>query len=235
MVITNDDGIEAPGLAALEGAVEGFGDLTIAAPDACHSGGGHRVTTQTAIEVAESGEERYTITGTPADCARLALRCLAPDASWLISGINLGGNLGADVYVSGTVAAAREAALLGCPAIAISHYIAPGRTVDWLLAARRARAVIGRLLERGCDPGTFWNVNLPHPPGAAEDVPVIFCPLDYRPMDVRFRKAPEGYVYEGNYHERPRVAGRDIAECFAGNITVTRLHVAHAAEADVLR
>jgi 5'-nucleotidase len=232
IVLTNDDGIEAPGLRALERVVDGA--ITVA-PDCCHSGCGHRVTTDSAIAVAELDPGRFRVTGTPADCARLALRCLAPEADWLISGINRGGNLGTDIYMSGTVAAAREAALLGCPAIAISQYVARGRELDWDLAARRARIVLERLFALGCDEGSFWNVNLAHPSDDGDELPIVFCPADARPMDVRFRKDESGYVYVGDYQARPRNTGGDVAECFAGKITVTRLHVAHAAEADILR
>jgi 5'-nucleotidase len=109
------------------------------------------------------------------------------------------------------VAAAREAALLGSPAIAVSHYVARGRTIDWDLAARRLRPVLDMLLARPLAAGHFWNVNLPHPPDDAPLPAIVFCGLDTRPLAVRYRRDGAAYVYSGDYHTRPRQAGRDIA------------------------
>src|ERR1700688_3567452 len=142
MVLTNDDGIDAPGLTALRNVCAAWGDIVVVAPAECHSSMSHRVTTSELISVTEEGAGRFRVDGTPADCTRLALKCLAPDADWVISGINRGGNLGADTYISGTVAAAREAALMGLPALAISHYVAKGRALNWEAAERRAARAI---------------------------------------------------------------------------------------------
>jgi len=134
LILTNDDGIEAPGLNALENALGSLGELVVVAPEYSQSEIGHQVTTKAPIRVRQISLSRYGVSGTPADCARIALTVFHPDADWLIAGINRGGNLGADIYMSGTVAAAREAALLGIKAIAISHYVADNREVDWALA-----------------------------------------------------------------------------------------------------
>ena len=123
IVIANDDGIDAPGLAALVRCARRLGDVVIVAPQHPQSGIAHRVTTREPILINELEANRHSIDGTPADCARIALKVIAPDAGWLISGINPGANLGSDVYNSGTVAAAREAAILGYRAIAVSQYI----------------------------------------------------------------------------------------------------------------
>ena len=97
IVITNDDGIDTPGLAALEHAARGLGDLVVIAPVAENSNCGHRVTTHAGLRVEQRGPARFAIHGTPADCVRLALHHLASDAGAVLSGINHGGNLGADV------------------------------------------------------------------------------------------------------------------------------------------
>ena len=225
LILTNDDGIEAPGLASLRRACEPLGDLLVIAPDRCHSSMSHRVTTDAAIEVTEIGTNCHRAGGTPADCARIAITCLAPDARWLIAGINRGGNLGADTHISGTVAAAREAALLGRHSIAISHYVAKGRDVDWDAAVRRAGAALARIFAEEQQPGTFWNVNLPHPPEGAREPEIVFCPLDPSPLDVRFRRNGSEFRYYGDYHGRPRLSGSDVDRCFAGDITVSRLTV----------
>ena len=131
VVLTNDDGIEAPGLAALITIISEIAAPVVVAPRIEQSGAAHRVTARLPISFREAGENRYWVDATPADCARVALKHLAPDADWLVSGINPGANLGSDVYNSGTVAAAREAAILGCRSIAISQYISRGHPIDW--------------------------------------------------------------------------------------------------------
>ena len=163
LVLTNDDGIDAPGIAALLAATEGLGRRRVIAPFGAYSGCGHVVTTHAPITITRRDEERFAVEGTPADCARLAICYLEPSVDWLISGINAGGNLGTDVFHSGTVAAAREAAIQGKPGIAISHYIARGRAVDWERGAEWARPILKQLMGTPWEPGTFWNVNLPHP------------------------------------------------------------------------
>src|SRR5262249_30588845 len=162
LLLTNDDGWDAPRLAALWQAAEDLGRCRLVAPIGPLSGCGHRVTTHGPIAITRLGEDRVAVAGTPADCVRLALDHLAPGVAWILSGINAGGNLGADVYHSGTVAAVREGVLHGVPGIALSHYMARGRVIDWPRAARWAAAVLARLLALPWEAGTFWNVNLPH-------------------------------------------------------------------------
>lgn len=227
IVLTNDDGVDAPGLAALAEAVARFGDTAvIVAPAEPHSGCGHRVTTDRPLRVERLGLDRYAVAGTPADCVRLALAELVPDATVVYSGINAGGNLGVDILHSGTVAAAREAALHGRSAIAASQYHRRGTTIDWDRAARWLAAVLGRVrLDDGL-PGEFWNVNLPDP-GAGGALPAIVeCPADVSPLEIGYATTAEGqFEYRGNYHARPRVPGSDIDVCFGGAIAVSRLRV----------
>jgi 5'-nucleotidase len=228
IILTNDDGIDAPGLEALRKVCTPWGDIVIVAPSECHSSMSHRVTTSESIAVTEEGEGRFRVGGTPADCTRLALTCLAPDAAWVISGINRGGNLGADTYISGTVAAAREAALMGFPAVAISHYVAKGRTLNWAAAERRASLAIAHVMAHPPTVGYFWNINLPHPENDEAECELSLCPLDYGPLPVRFAKEGSGYRYCGQYHERPAVPGHDVSECFGGKIAATLIPVRFA-------
>lgn len=230
-VVTNDDGIDAPGIAALVRAASALAEVVVVAPAAAQSGVGHQLTTEGALHTRALDERRYRVDGKPADCTRLALTQFAPHAVWLLSGVNHGANLGSDVYTSGTVAAAREAALLGCRAMAVSQYIGRGREVDWDLTARRLAPVLRMLLARDLAPGRFWNVNLPHPPGDAVELPVVFCRLDTRAHGVRYRREGDVFVYAGDYHERPRQAGRDVDVCMGGRIAVTAVTLEIAAEA----
>jgi len=145
---------------------------------------------------------QYSVEGTPADCARLALKQIAPDAAWLIAGINPGANLGSDVYNSGTVAAAREAAILGYRSIAVSQYIAKNHQINWDITGYHAAAVLKMLMEQDSAPFSFWNVNLPHPLDGQSSIPNEFCDLDINPHKYNFKKDENNYIYEGNIHER---------------------------------
>ena len=223
IILTNDDGIDAPGIKSLEKALEGMGTLVIVAPAEPNSGISHRVTTHDPIQLDTIGTNRYRIAGTPADCSRIALTHIAPDTDWVIAGINRGGNLGADVYISGTVAAVREASLLGYPGIAVSHYVAKNQDVDWPLAERRIAPVVKDLMVRPLPAGCFWNVNLPHPNGTETAIEVVFCPLDTNPFGIRYEKQGNHLIYTGDYHTRPRQPGRDVDVCFGGKISVTQI------------
>lgn len=161
-LVTNDDGMDAPGLAALAEVARAFGDVVVAAPRQNWSVCSHRVTTDAPLRAERLADDRWVVDGTPADCVRLAWAHLAPEFDWVLSGMNHGGNLGADVHHSGTVAAVREASLLGRPGIALSHYRKRGMEIDWPRAADWMRQAIERLLGSPPARDEFWNVNLPH-------------------------------------------------------------------------
>jgi len=176
-----------------------------------------------ALEMAEAdGILQASLTGTPADCVRLTVTTLFPEIDWVLSGINRGGNLGADLYTSGTVAAVREGALLGRPGVAISQYIRRGVALDWGQSVEMALPVMEQLFAEGCPSKGYWNVNLPHL-DAGESAAVIRCDPDNEPLDIRFRKDGDGYHYDGNYRSRRRTEGRDTEQCFGGSITVSCL------------
>ena len=222
IILTNDDGFDAPGLKALEAALHPRGRFTVVAPDGPQSGVAHRITTTGQIEVCTVDRNYYRVSGTPADCSRIALKKLAPDADWLIAGINPGANLGSDVYNSGTVAAAREAAILGCRSIAISQYISADGQIDWNATRHHAGRVLAELLERELPASHYWNVNLPHPISPDDQVTIEFCGLDTLPHKYDYNVDDGGYTYQGSIHERPRAPGKDVAVCFdEGKIAVT--------------
>jgi 5'-nucleotidase len=223
-LLTNDDGIDAPGLEALRQAAEPWGTSVLLAPDRHLSGCSHQATTSRPLELKEVAPGRYSLDGSPADCTRIGLFHLAPHALWVLSGINEGGNLGADVYLSGTVAAAREACLLGKPAIAISQYIRR-RPVDWQQSARWTRRVLEVLLERPPEPGSFWNVNLPQVEMADSAAPeFVYCGVDPSPLPVEYEMMADGkFHYRARYHDRRRLSGHDVEACFAGQITISQI------------
>jgi len=221
LLLTNDDGIDADGLGALLAAARGLGDPVLVAPTGPQSGVSHAVTTDAAVRVEPRGAGRYAVSGTPADCVRVGLHRLIPDAAWVLSGVNHGGNLGADVYYSGTVAAVREAVLHGWPGVALSHYRRRGMDFDWPRAAIWAGRVLADLLARPPVPGAFYNVNLPHLRPDDPDPEVVFCPLDPHPLPLSYRHEEGGMHYDGDYHTRARTAGADVEVCFGGRIAVT--------------
>lgn len=222
LLLTNDDGIEAAGLQALFDAAQAVGKPVVVAPMGPQSGVSHAVTTGRTVGVESQGPGRFAVAGTPADCVRVGLHHLVPDATWVLSGINHGGNLGADVYYSGTVAAVREAVLHGWPGIAFSHYHRRGMEFDWPRVIPGVEQVLRDLLARPPVPGAFYNVNLPHLDPTEPNPEVVFCPLDPNPLPLSYRhEADGGMHYDGNYHGRKRAAGADVEVCFGGRISVT--------------
>jgi 5'-nucleotidase len=221
LLLTNDDGIDAPGLRALFAAAAALGEPTVVAPADHLSGCSHQVTTGQPIRVEARGAGRHAVRGTPADCVRVGLHRLTPEVDWVLSGVNAGGNLGADVHHSGSVAAVREAVLHGIPGVAISHYHRRGLEIDWARASAWLVPLLRELLARPCPQGQFWNVNLPHLEAGAECPEVVHCPLDPTPLPLSFRMEGDLYHYNGDYHQRRRAPGHDVEVCFGGRIAVT--------------
>lgn len=223
IVITNDDGIDEPGLAALEAVCRKVAETVVVAPAGPRSAISHQVTETGSIAVEQRRPGWFAVDGTPADCARLAVCELCRDADWVLAGINAGANLGMDVYVSGTVAAAREAAIHGARALALSQHYRRHGAIDWDGSSRRAAIVIREVLARELRGGEFWNANLPDPlPGRPGDE-IVECELDTSPSAVGYERTAPGFVWRADYHDRPRRAGRDIDVCFGGRIALSRL------------
>lgn len=225
LIVTNDDGIEADGINTLVRLASRRGEVVVVAPAQPQSGVGHTLTTDKPVRVDKLTEERFRVWGTPADCTRLALSQLASDGDWLLSGINNGSNLGVDVYDSGTVAAAREAAILGYKAIALSHYRAKDRSIDWRLAAERIQPVLGRLLSKTLQAGCFLNVNLPHPEHDGVRLETRQAHVDTSPNLMTYARTGDAFRYTGIYQDRPRQPGSDIDTCFDGHISISRIRV----------
>ena len=230
-LLTNDDGIEAPGLAALEAAIVSMGgECTIVAPAVEQSQCGHRVTTRESLLAESRGERRYAVHGTPADCVRVALYGLKMKPDVVLSGVNQGGNMGQDIAISGTVAAVREAAYHGLKAMAFSHYIIGGVAFDWPRVSEWTAQMVASLLKEPLDDGQFWNVNFPHlPPGPLPLPTTVLSHPARSPLGVAFEARQEGghtvYQYTARYADRPQDEGSDVAICFGGKVSVSRLNV----------
>ena len=164
ILITNDDGYQAPGIRALYDALEGLGTLWLVAPSEERSGVGHAFTIRDPLRVdlVEWVPDKcgYAVHGMPADAVKIAIRSIMPEPpSLVVSGINAGENSGVDLFYSGTVAAAMEGMIFGIPAIALS--LASRTYEDYTAAAKFARTITEAVIKRGLPDGVMINVNVP--------------------------------------------------------------------------
>ena len=226
-LLTNDDGIEAAGLAALQTAAHSLGSrVIVVAPAVEQSMCGHRVTTHTPLKVEERGTDRWAVHGTPADCVRVALFGLNLKPDWVLSGINHGGNMGQDLYISGTVAAVREATYHGVKAMAFSHYIVSGIDFDWARIARWTSQMMKRLLAQTLPLDHFWNTNYPHLSPGDFDLPEVRRTQPARsPLNVDFHREGEHLQYTARYAERQQDSGSDVEACFGGSVSVSAVSI----------
>ena len=202
ILLTNDDGIYAPGLRALRDELMKIGDVTVVAPATEQSGTGHSVTLMVPLLVQEIFDERkrflgFAVEGRPADCVKLALLELLPDPpDLLVSGLNAGGNAGINVLYSGTVAAAIEGAFFRQTSIACSLAFTKEKPLDFETGAAHARNVIEQILETKPAAGSLFNVNVPNlENGPVRGIRVV--PQNVAPYVENFvrRVNPRGRTY----------------------------------------
>ncbi|WP_417805464.1 5'/3'-nucleotidase SurE [Thalassospira lucentensis] len=163
ILISNDDGIDAPGIKLLEQLARQFSDdVWVIAPSMEQSGAGHSLTLRRPLRIHKRDDRHYAVDGTPTDCILLGLQQIMRDTppDIVFSGINRGGNLGEDVTYSGTIAAAMEATLLNVPAIAFSQYFS-GEMINWTTAEKHLNDVTKALVEATWPKGVLINVNFP--------------------------------------------------------------------------
>lgn len=238
LLVTNDDGVDAPGLNALAGALAAVGEVWVVAPEREQSAQSHAFTLHKPLRVTEVGERRLAVSGTPADCSYAAIHGLVPTPDLVISGINRGANLGSDVHYSGTVAAAREAVLQGVPSIATSLYIRKGQDV---LQFERAAGVVcdlvRRVLHLGLDSvlpaGHFLNVNIPNGPSIEGSRTTVLGRRRYTAA-VEERLDPRGrrYVWIGGAPTgQEPIEDGDVTWCQRDWVTITPLQLDPTAHA----
>ena len=163
ILLTNDDGVHAPGLQILFSKVQKLGSPVIIAPDRDNSAASHSLTMNRPLRVRELEKDIYSIDGTPTDCVTIGVgKILAKKPDLLISGINPGANLGDDVSYSGTVSAAIEATMLGIPSIAMSLALSDDAPLHYEAAAEFGVKLAALILERGLPRDTLLNVNVPN-------------------------------------------------------------------------
>ncbi|PAY16531.1 5'/3'-nucleotidase SurE [Rhodopirellula sp. SM50] len=242
ILLTNDDGIDAPGIHALYDSVRHAiqvhrpnetVEIIAVAPDRCRSECGHSIVTTHPLTVTTVRENWHSVNGTPVDCIRVAHYAMDFKPDIVFSGINAGANLGVNLMISGTFAAAREASLLGIPALAASHYRRPDVPRTWDHTPTWLESTIGDFFRAAIDapadrhPPPLWNVNLPAVTPDADLRPdIIECEVDRCPIDRTGTIEPGGRVrFQLDFHARPREQGRDVQHCFDGRITVSKLGV----------
>ena len=223
ILVTNDDGVHARGLAALAEALGELGDVWVIAPEREQSACGHALTLHRPVRAVEVSERRFAVNGTPSDCVNLAVLGFLPEPPLLVaSGINHGGNLGDDVTYSGTVSAAMEATLLGVPAIAVS--LLDGGDLDDAAAA--AKLVAMRVLVAGLPRKTLLNVNVPPqtPRG------IRLTRLGHRVYSDKIveQRDPRGrshYWLGGGEPAWEALEGTDMGAIHEGYVAVTPVHL----------
>lgn len=227
ILLTNDDGYDAPGLAALAKAFASLGQVVVVAPDRERSAASHALTLRHPLRVRQTAAGAYRVDGTPTDCVHLGVFNLTggrpPDL--VICGINDGLNLGDDVTYSGTVAGALEGALLRIPSVAVSLATDGSESRDYGTAARLARTLAERVLKEGLLPGVFLNVNVPA--GSPKGVRITRQgSRSYRAAAVE-RRDPAGrpYFWIGGADMTPvGEPDGDHAAIQEGYVSVTPLH-----------
>ena len=216
LLITNDDGYDAPGIQLLASVAAKFGDVTIVAPANQQSGISHQITFEQPLSFEQRSDAGYTVDGTPADCVRVAVSLWKSRFDYVLSGVNDGANLGVDVMYSGTVGAAREATFFGIPAIALSQYRANYSTsdsFDFEKTRPLLESLLSDLLSRPDRNAMVTNVNLPDRAASVPQTQIdrINCKVDPSPLPADFENTESGLLYTGKYIDRPRKKGMDLS------------------------
>lgn len=226
VLLTNDDGIHAPGLKALAAGLADFGTISVVAPSREQSGAAQSLTLRQPIICHKMGEREWAVDGTPADAVIVALHRLLPEPPDLvISGINFGANLGENVYYSGTVGAAREGALHHIPSLAVS-LCSKGANVQFDTAARIARSAAEQVLKEGLPDQVLLNINVPEPWKGG----VKFTRQSKKITRNQLSEGqdPRGRVYYWLFEQRidkDVAPDSDYAAIFAGAVSITPLHL----------
>ena len=231
VLLTNDDGIDAPGLKVLEEiAAQIAREVWVVAPEHDQSGQSHAVSLHHALRVTDRGNRRYGVTGTPGDCAAMGLCHLMKDnlPDLVLSGVNRGLNLGLETVFSGTVGGAMTAMMLGVPALALSQAFVDRNNVPWDCSRTLGAGVVRRLLDLGWGKDAVLNINFP-PTAPAEAGELTLARQGVgmvAGMNVETRTDPRGMTYHWlNFRrgDRPQGPESDYSALKAGRIVVTPL------------
>jgi 5'-nucleotidase len=235
ILITNDDGIHAPGLVAAEKIARALSDdVWIVAPETEQSGASHSLTLTLPLRLRRIEDKRFAITGTPTDCVMMGVAEVMKDArpDLVLSGVNRGSNLADDVTYSGTIAGAMEGCAIGIPSIALSqaYGFEERGDVPWVCAETHGPAMIAKLVKAGWPEGVLININFPDcAPGDVKGVEVTeqgkrdlqTAALDRR---VDARNVPYYWIGFRRVRSNPQL-GTDLRAVYDHRISVTPLHL----------
>ncbi|MBS4048448.1 MAG: 5'/3'-nucleotidase SurE [Alphaproteobacteria bacterium] len=233
ILVSNDDGIHAPGLKILEKVARSLSkDVWVVAPEYEQSGASHSLTLTLPLRLRKINARKYAVRGTPTDCVMMAMHEIFKDKrpDLLLSGVNRGANLGEDVTYSGTVAVAMEGSLLGVPSIALSQCFQHGHPVKWGTAEHHAPKVIKKLLKTGWAKDTLINVNFPDVVADSvtgiEVVPQGKRDLTDLLLDARVDARNVPYYWIGFRRQKDKYKRHtDLGATEAGAISVTPLQL----------
>ncbi len=234
ILLTNDDGYDAPGLEAAFDALTGLGKVHIVAPKREHSACSHAITLGRPITVEPRLHDRFgqtfVVDGTPADCVRLGVAELIDEQIGLVvAGINRGANSGVDVYYSGTVAAAREGAILAIKSISVSQAIRAGVHTDWPAASHIAGILVRQLVHEELPARGFWSINLPAPIPPDPEKHVHRVPVATEPMPMSFKRSDRDdgraieFSYGAPYWDRAVQGSSDYSTIRDGHIAISAI------------
>lgn len=230
ILVSNDDGIHAPGLKLLERVARSLSDdVWVIAPEAEQSGASHGLTLRRPLALHKVGRRRYAIGGTPSDCILMAVKHIMTDKApdLVLSGVNRGANLGEDIFYSGTVAAAREAALLGIRAIAFSQ-VRRGDVLPWKTAEAFAPGIIRKLYAGTWQRAELVNVNFPPIlPNAVKGIRVAPQGRRVEHTQIKAIKDPAGrdMLWIGDFPtDDPEDPNTDLGAILDNMVSVTPLH-----------
>jgi 5'-nucleotidase len=233
ILLSNDDGIAAPGLKSLEKIARQLSDdVWVVAPESEQSGAGHSLTLTQPLRLRKISARKYAVQGTPTDCVMMAINKILADKKpdLLLSGVNRGANMGEDVTYSGTIAAAMEGTILDVPSMALSLRMLDRRVAHWSTAEQHAPKLIRRLFRLGWPADVLININFPDViPGAVEGVEITRQGRrDIRALtiDERIDAREQPYYWLGfrPTEDTPK-KGTDITALDNHRISVTPLHL----------
>lgn len=230
VLISNDDGIHAPGIKALTKAIKRIaGEVWVIAPESEQSATAHSLTLRRPLRIRKLGPRRFAIDGTPTDCVLLAINEIMKDSppDIVISGINRGANLGDDVTYSGTIAAAIEAVILGVPAVALSQHYEDGQPIRWSTAEDWTPKVMKKLEGVDIPANTLLNINFPDvASGEVNGIEVTWQGARKLGDLIQPGSDPKGdpYYWIGSMRTAEKFRkGSDLHTVYAGSISVTPL------------
>ena len=237
ILLTNDDGYDAPGIRAMRVALSRLGTVQVIAPKTERSACSHMITLGRPIRVELLDQPDfgsiYTVEGTPADCVRLGVVELIDEPIDLVlSGINRGANAGVDLFYSGTVAGAREGAILGITSIAFSCAVRARFEIDWEAAGSLAAFVVEELMQEKLPAPGFWNVNFPTPLPAHARGHMHRVGVATQPMPMKFDRTVHDdgklidFTYGAPYWAREVPSPTDYSVLSDGGIAITPVPLA---------